>query len=149
MGKLTTSLHGTNNEIMFTSPCGSSPALRGECEDFDLFVMLAGTCGLRWGEITALTRDDVALGQRPSISITKAYSEVRGQLILGSTKGGESRTVPLPRLIAARLERHSGTATNQVRLFSGARGSALRNNTWTRRHYAPAIRQVSLRVRVG
>lgn len=118
-------------------------SLAGACEDFDLFVMLAGTCGLRWGEITALSRDDVTLGQRPSISITKAYSEVNGQLILGSTKGGESRTVPLPRLIAARLERHSMIATNEARLFSGSRGAALRNNTWTRRHYAPAIGRLS------
>jgi integrase len=117
--------------------------LASECQDFDLFVMLAGTCGLRWGEITALTRDDVTLGQRPSISVTRAYSEVAGQLILGPTKGGESRTVPLPRLIAARLEGQILQPTSDARLFSGARGSALRNNTWTRRHYAPAIARVA------
>lgn len=112
------------------------------CGDFNLFVMLAGTCGLRWGEITALTRDDVTLGQQPSISVTKAYSEVSGRLILGSTKGGESRTVPVPKLIATRLERAIVSATDETRLFNGARGSALRNNTWTRRHYAPAISRI-------
>jgi integrase len=117
--------------------------LAAECENFDLFVMLAGTCGLRWGEITALKREDVTLGQRPSISIARAYSEVNGQLILGSTKGGENRTVPLPRLIATRLERQWLTTAPGARLFSGARGSALRNNTWTRRHYAPAIAPLS------
>ncbi|MET3945792.1 integrase [Arthrobacter sp. UYCu512] len=117
--------------------------LADQCDDFDLFVMLAGTCGLRWGEITALKREDVTLGERPSVSITRAYSEVNGQLILGSTKGGESRTVPLPRLIAARLERQWLSMATDTRLFSGARGSALRNNTWTRRHYAPAIARLS------
>ncbi|MBG6182013.1 tyrosine-type recombinase/integrase [Arthrobacter sp. CAN_A1] len=132
----------TNREhVYLTMPQLASLALASG--DNSLFIMLAGTCGLRWGEITALTVGDVRLGPRPTLTITKAYSEVSGILILGPTKGGEKRTVPLPRLVADRLE---GVVQGKVageRLFSGARGSALRNNTWTRRHYAPAIAMVA------
>ncbi|WP_442860725.1 site-specific integrase [Arthrobacter sp. zg-Y750] len=111
--------------------------------EHSLFIMLAGTCGLRWGEITALTAADVQLGPRPSLSISKAYAEVGGTLILGPTKGGEKRIVPLPRVVADRLAVVLETIEPRERLFSGARGSALRNNTWTRRHYAPAIAAVA------
>lgn len=111
--------------------------------EHSLFIMLAGTCGLRWGEITALTGADVQLGPRPSLSVSKAYAEVGGTLILGPTKGGEKRTVPLPRAVADRLELVLEGIEPRERLFSGSRGSALRNNTWTKRHYAPAIAAVA------
>jgi integrase len=112
-------------------------SLARECEGFELFVMLAGTCGLRWGEITALTFEDLELGSTPILAVRRAFSEVGGKLMLGPTKGGENRVVPLPRLIAQRLEQLDGTGSEKI--FTGGRGSVLRNNTWTRRHYAPAI----------
>jgi integrase len=118
-------------------------SLARECDGFELFVMLAGTCGLRWGEITALSFEDLELGSTPSVAVRRAFSEVGGRLILGSTKGGESRVVPLPRLIAQRLERLDRDGTSSDRIFTGGRGSVLRNNTWTRRHYAPAIAKAS------
>lgn len=105
--------------------------------------MLAGTCGLRWGEITALTAGDVHLGNRPALAVTKAYSEIGGTLILGPPKGGEKRTVPLPRVVADRLADMVAAREPGERLFSGARGLVLRNNTWTKRHYAPAIAAVA------
>jgi integrase len=107
--------------------------------EFDLLIMMAGTCGLRWGEITALTADDVTFGARPSISVNKAYSEVGGSLILGATKAGERRTVPVPRTIAKRLEQVTDGLAPTGRLFSSTQGAVLRNSTWTKRHYAPAI----------
>jgi integrase len=118
-------------------------SLARECEGFELFVMLAGTCGLRWGEITALSFEDLELGPTPSVAVRRAFSEVGGKLILGPTKGGESRVVPLPRLIAHRLEGLESWGTGSDRIFTGGRGSVLRNNTWTRRHYAPAIANAS------
>ncbi|MDI3194248.1 site-specific integrase [Pseudarthrobacter sp. AL07] len=114
-------------------------ALANACGEFELFVMVAGTCGLRWGEITALTYEDVDLGDKPAMAVSKAYSEVGGHLVLGPTKGGESRVVPLPALVAQRLKRSSSTSSASTRVFSGARGTVLRNSTWTRRHYSPAI----------
>jgi integrase len=118
-------------------------SLARECNGFELFVMLAGTCGLRWGEITALSFEDLELGSTPSVAVRRAFSEVGGKLILGPTKGGESRVVPLPRLIAQRFERLNSESTGSDKIFTGGRGSVLRNNTWTRRHYAPAIVKAS------
>lgn len=111
--------------------------------EYSLFIMLAGTGGLRWREVTALTADDVQLGDRPTMSVSKAYVEVGGKLLLGPTKGGDNRVVPLPRLIGDRLAPVVAERAPGERLFSGSRGSALRNNTWTRRHYGPAIAAVA------
>ncbi|MFF1831518.1 tyrosine-type recombinase/integrase [Paenarthrobacter sp. NPDC058040] len=117
-------------------------ALAKACEGFELMVMLAGTCGLRWGEITALTHADLRLGAKPSLSVSKAYSEIGGKLVLGPTKSGETRVVPLPKVIAERLAATVESASPGTRVFSGGRGSALRNGTWTKRHYSPAIARV-------
>lgn len=114
-------------------------ALAKACKGFELMVMLAGTCGLRWGEITALTHRDLKLGAKPSLSVNKAYSEIGGKLVLGPTKSGENRVVPLPKVVAERLAATAGNAAAGSRVFSGGRGSALRNGTWTKRHYSPAI----------
>lgn len=111
--------------------------------EYSLLVMLAGTCGLRWGEITALTTDDVKLGLRPTLAVTKAYTEVSGTLILGPTKGGEKRIVPIPRVVADRIAGILEVRPSGQRLFSTPRDSVLRNSTWTRRYYKPAIASVS------
>lgn len=114
-------------------------ALAKACDEFELFVMVAGTCGLRWGEITALTYDDLDLGDKPAMTVRKAFSEIGGRLVLGPTKGGESRVVPLPALVAGRLKVAAAAGSPGARVFGGARESVLRNSTWTRRHYSPAI----------
>lgn len=117
-------------------------ALGKACGEFELFIMVAGTCGLRWGEITALTNEDLDLGEKPAMSVSKAFSEVGGRLILGPTKGGENRVVPLPGLVAQRLKGTSLTGSPGARVFNGVRGSVLRNSTWTQRHYSPAIAEL-------
>lgn len=91
------------------------------------------------GEITALSFEDFDFGAPPSVAVRRAFSEVGGKLVLGPTKGGESRVVPLPRLIARRCEEVASQSLGSERAFTGGRGSVLRNNTWTKRHYAPAI----------
>ena len=105
----------------------------------DLMVMIAGTCGLRWGEVTALTVASVKLGDKPMLAVTQAYSEVVGQLILGRTKGGEDRSVPIPRLIADRLAQAIAGKPMTARVFESARGTVLRNSNFTKNVYKPAI----------
>ena len=60
-------------------------AVAREAGNSGLMVMLAGTCGLRWGEVTALEVANVRLGDKPMLALTQAYSEVSGKLILGAT----------------------------------------------------------------
>ncbi|MFD0045359.1 tyrosine-type recombinase/integrase [Pseudarthrobacter scleromae] len=117
-----------------------------ECaEPYGLFVMLAGTCGLRWGEITALRVSDVTLGDRPTLDINKAYSEVGGIIQEGPTKGGDRRRVPIPPLVAARLEKIVDGSHKDQRLFQSPRGGVLRNSSFRQRQYQPAIQLASER----
>lgn len=114
-------------------------AIAQEAGDGALMVMLAGTCGLRWGEVTALTVANVKLGDKPMLAVTQAYSEVAGKLILGATKGGEDRQVPIPRLIAERLKNAVEGAPSTARVFQSPRGTVLRNGNFTKNVYKPAI----------
>jgi integrase len=114
-------------------------AIAKNAGDHDLMIMLAGTCGLRWGEVTALTVSSVKLGERPILAVTHAFSEVSGKLILGTTKGGEDRQVPIPRLIADRLRPAMDGKPSGERVFQSPRGSVLRNGNFTKNVYKPAI----------
>lgn len=51
--------------------------------------------GLRWGELSALTVSDVDL-ERRRFTVSKAYSDMGGRIVLGSTKNHETRWVPIP-----------------------------------------------------
>ena len=56
-------------------------------------IQIAAFCGLRAGEIAALTQDDIKDG---FISVTKSKSRVKGQDFIKSTKTGNKRRVPCP-----------------------------------------------------
>jgi integrase len=70
-------------------------------------VLLLGLAGLRIGEATALQVGDVDFMRR-SVKITKAASEVNGQVIVGLTKTGGNRAVPLPSVVTDALSAHLG-----------------------------------------
>lgn len=118
-------------------------AVAREAGNSGLMVMLAGTCGLRWGEVTALNVANVRLGDKPMLAVTQAYSEVSGKLILGATKGGEDRQVPIPRLIADRLREAVDGKPSNTRVFQSPRGLALRNGNFTKNVYKPAIKRAA------
>lgn len=56
-------------------------------------IQIAAFCGLRAGEIAALTQGDIKDG---FISVTKSKSRVKGQDFIKSTKTGNKRRVPCP-----------------------------------------------------
>lgn len=56
-------------------------------------IQIAAFCGLRAGEIAALTQEDIKDGY---ISVTKSKSRVKGQDYIKSTKTGNKRCVPCP-----------------------------------------------------
>lgn len=104
----------------------------------ELIIRFTGLTGLRWGEVTALTVQDLDLSSRPYVSVNKAYSEVKGKLILGHTKGHASRDVPLPASLVADLSRLVFGKSPNALLFPSAEGHAMRNSNFTRRCYQPA-----------
>lgn len=105
---------------------------------YESLIRFTGLTGLRWGEVTALTVQDLDLGPRPYVSVNKAYSEVKGKLILGHTKGHASREVPLPGSLVAELARHVYGKHPTALLFPSVEGHAMRNSNFTRRYYQPA-----------
>lgn len=58
-------------------------------------VLTLGLCGMRWGELVALRVRDVDL-ERGRMHIRGSATQVRGKVIYGDTKGGESRVVMFP-----------------------------------------------------
>lgn len=105
---------------------------------YALLVRFTGLTGLRWGEVTALTVGDLDLGARPYVSVVRAYSEVHGQLVLGETKGHESREIPLPATLAAELRNAVHGKLPSALIFRSANGLPMRNSNFTRRYYDPA-----------
>jgi integrase len=62
---------------------------------FRALVLLAGWCGLRYGEVSELRRKDFDRGCA-TVSITRAVGHRQGKCILGPTKTGETRKVDIP-----------------------------------------------------
>src|ERR1051326_3712812 len=67
-----------------------------------LLILVLAYTGLRWGEATALRVCDVDFDRR-RIEVRRAFSDVGGRVILGTPKSHQSRSVPVPRFIAAEL----------------------------------------------
>lgn len=116
------------------------------CGRYELLVRFTGLTGLRWGEVTALTIADLDLGPRPYVSVSKAFSEVNGQLVLGETKGHAAREVPLPASLAMQLLPVVEGKPAGSLLFPSAQGLPMRNSNFTRRYYEPARRLASTSV---
>jgi len=70
-------------------------------------IMLAAFASLRFGEVTALQRQDVDLVAR-TVTVQRAFSEVRGEgLVSGPPKSRAGiRTLALPDSLVAMLEAH-------------------------------------------
>lgn len=71
-----------------------------------MVFVLALTMGLRRGEVLGLHRDDVDLDAR-ALRVRRAVQRVDGTLHLVPTKtSGSRRSIPIPGLAAAAIERH-------------------------------------------
>jgi len=72
------------------------------------FILLKTFASLRWGEITALTRDDVDL-ERCTVRVRRQFLAVRGGLQAGAPKSRAGvRIVSFPRAILPALVEHLG-----------------------------------------
>lgn len=108
------------------------------CGQYEPMVRFTGLTGLRWGEVTALQVKDLDLGPRPCVVVERAYAEVNGGLVLGETKGHESREIPLPTFLADELMALTEGKVSSGLVFTSANGRPLRNSNFTRRIYSPA-----------
>jgi integrase len=72
---------------------------------FKIAVDLGAGCGMRQGEIFAVSPDDLD-GSRRLLHVVRQIKIVRGKLIFAEPKGGKLREVPLPDSVAERLRIH-------------------------------------------
>ncbi len=74
-------------------------------EHWRLAVKLDGLCGLRAGELWGLTKGDVELDANPpTLHVRRAIKDVGGELQIGSTKTGGSRSFTIPATLVPDLK---------------------------------------------
>lgn len=115
-------------------------ALAVEAGDYGVFIVTLAYTGLRWGEATALTVGDIDFSRR-RISVDKAVVDLGGQLITGTPKNHQQRSVPIPRFLAAQLGQHTQDRLPDDLLFTAPKGGPLRLRNFRRNSFdAAAVR---------
>jgi integrase len=108
-----------------------------------ILVLVLGWSGLRFGEAIALRSSDVDILRR-RIRIERSAVEVGSEVVVGSPKTHQARTVTLPRFLADDLAAHMATVDHGGLLFPDERGGYLRNTNWRRRAFDPSVTRAKL-----
>jgi integrase len=115
-------------------------------EPYDLFVLLLGKLGPRYGEAAALRRRSVNLLAR-RLTVEESLAEVSGRIVLGPTKTHAMRKLPLPPSLAVAFERHLDErvdpATDAL-LFTSPKGKPLRYGNFMRTVWKPTLMELGL-----
>ena len=94
----------------------------------------------------ALRVCDIDFGRR-RVDVRRAFSDVGGHVVLGTPKSHQSRTVPVPRFVAAELaEAIIGKHPDDL-VFTVPSGSIVRLPNWRRAVFLPARSQAGLSAR--
>lgn len=118
-------------------------ALAAEAGPWRLLILLLAYTGLRWGEATALRICDIDFGRR-RIDVRRAFSDVGGRIVLGTPKSHQSRTVPVPRFLAAEIAAAVTNRRADDLVFTTPGGSVVRLSNWRRAVFLPARRRAGL-----
>lgn len=121
--------------------------LAEECSDYKDLVLFLGLTGLRIGEALALNCDDIDL-ERNLVSVNKSLSMSESGRMLdpkGSTKTGESRSVPLASAIRPGVEQAIANRAGEEPLFTGRGGGRLNYGWFRRTIFAPAVKRTGLK----
>lgn len=110
-----------------------------------LLVLVAGYCGLRWGELAALQWDNVDL-DTSRLRVVRAYSEEAAVGQMSPVKDHQARTVPIPAVVAAELVKFSEETDSSALVFPSASGTPLRNRNFRRDSFDPAVSALHLAI---
>ena len=110
-----------------------------------LLVLVAGYCGLRWGELAALRWSDVDLRSR-TLRVVRAYSEEAPRGELSPVKNHQARTVPVPEIVSGELAAYEGLQHRGGLVFPSASGTPLRNRNWRRDVFDSAVEALGLNI---
>ena len=118
--------------------------LANACKGYELLIKLAGTSGLRWGEIAALQCKDLSLLNR-TLSVNKAFSDgLRGEKILSTTKTHQARIVPFPKELSSDLQLLIENRNPNEHLFRMPGSGTLEYNNFMTRIFRPAVKSLDL-----
>src|SRR5205085_2303065 len=113
-------------------------------ETYRLVVLFLAYTGVRFGEMAALRVARLDLPRRRAV-IVESVTPVQGQgLVWGGTKTHERREVPIPRFLAAELDKHIERKRPEELVFAGIRnGQPLRVSTF-RTAFTAAARAIGV-----
>lgn len=108
-----TAVKRTKRSVVLLEPAELAALAEAMPAELALTVLLAGWCGLRRGELFALTRGDIGKGGA-TVKIDKAVSAYGANVTVGPTKTQESnRTVTVPTHIRPMLVDHLAERTGR------------------------------------
>lgn len=114
-------------------------------EQWRALVLLSAWCGLRFGEVIELRRDDFGPGCE-TVTASRAVTHRSGECTIKSTKSGKARTVVIPPHIRTDIKAHLDTHTKagaDALLFTPARGGChLDNKTFSDSYLKPALKSI-------
>ncbi|MCH9732226.1 MAG: site-specific integrase [Actinomycetia bacterium] len=108
-----------------------------------LLVLVAGYCGLRWGELAALRWTDVDL-VRKTLRVARAYSEEAPLGELSPVKDHQARTVPIPAIVSEELASFRADPKPDGLVLPSATGTPLRNRNFRRDIFDDAVDSLDL-----
>lgn len=107
-------------------------ALAQACGRYGVLVRFLAYTGLRWGEASALRVSRLDLLKRWVI-VAVAFAELRGELIEGTPKNHQRRSVTIPRFLADELAAHVAGKGRDALVFTAPNGGPLRNTNFRTR----------------
>jgi integrase len=113
------------------------------CGRYECMVLVAGVCGLRWGELVGLQVRDVDLNSM-TLTVTRSVTEVSGRFSTKSTKSGQSRQIRIPDFLSERLAQQIAGKFPSALVFPNKNGKPLSNNNFRRDFFEPAVKQAGL-----
>jgi integrase len=122
------------------------PEHRRHRPDLSLWMRLGAYCGLRAGEILALRRESIDLERRVLV-IDRSVSDVGGHLVIGPTKTGHTRAVPIPESLLTDLREHLArrvTPEPDALVFTSETGGLVSHAYWYRNYFRPAVKRAGL-----
>src|ERR1035437_5440976 len=113
-------------------------------EPQDLPVLTLAFTGLRFGELAGLKvrRFDPV---RRRLTVSESVTEVRGRLTWSTPKTHQTRSVPVPRTLATRIEELVQGRNPDEPIFRAPGGGVLRLRNWRMRVFDPARNAAGLR----
>ena len=108
-------------------------------------MLVAGYCGLRWGELAALRWSDVDLQGR-TLRVVRAYSEEAPRGELSPVKNHQARSVPVPAIVSGELADYKAQCNLDGLVFPSEASTPLRNRNWRRDVFDSAVEALGLKI---